>query len=487
MNIEKKSNGSFLGSGENTKFFNEDEIDLMDLLGTVWKWKFLIIGIVILSFLASFIFSRVRFPIRQVTTAVVSLRFPGIEKFQNPDGSLFDRNQLITPFILQHALASMPVDSMSDEVRIKLNREIRSLVSIYPIPAEIEKNDKNQEDKDAVFPNAFRIVFSAEAHYGIAPELMADILTTIVGQYKKNFIEKFAFAPLIVQGQGPELLENSDYDEVLQILRMRLNSMIQVMTDRMGDGGYFLSRESGLSFVGLILEAKIIQTQLVKIEAILQEFKLSKDKTTQISRLRHKIETFAMRREKKAAEAMSAKELLREIRKKEETVRVEKSTSPTTNFMIDGSILESIRKNDYYAFLIKAALEAEVEARNDEVEIRHMENTLKKILNNGWDHDAVEKKRLQIVQLLKQGLDAVELSAQKVNQLNAEYVRHNIDGSIQMLGEPENSRTSDPNRKRLPVLTLVMSGFLSILLAFFTEAVMRRKTNQSGQPGRDIR
>ncbi|MBN2255012.1 MAG: hypothetical protein JW736_04860, partial [Deltaproteobacteria bacterium] len=80
--------------------YRDDEINLIDYLRVLWKWKVFIALVVALCVLVVGSIMFIKYPTRYVTTCTVSLSFPGIEKHENPDGTVFTKEQLITPVLL---------------------------------------------------------------------------------------------------------------------------------------------------------------------------------------------------------------------------------------------------------------------------------------------------------------------------------------------------------------------------------------------------
>ena len=117
-----------------TSLYQEDEINIIDLLTTIWKRKYFIILFCTLFTLAVYCYFALKYPVRYVTETVIALSFPGIEKHLNPDGSVFTKEQIITPDILTKA--STP---LLDKENFDLSpADIRAMVAIQAvIPPEI--------------------------------------------------------------------------------------------------------------------------------------------------------------------------------------------------------------------------------------------------------------------------------------------------------------------------------------------------------------
>ena len=85
----------------------EDEIELMDLLQVLYRWKGFIALTTLVSITVTLVILMIKYPPDFVTTATFSLNFTGIEKHHNPDGTLFEQSQIITPQIIAKATANI--------------------------------------------------------------------------------------------------------------------------------------------------------------------------------------------------------------------------------------------------------------------------------------------------------------------------------------------------------------------------------------------
>ncbi|MBW2662567.1 MAG: hypothetical protein JRD93_11400 [Deltaproteobacteria bacterium] len=72
---------------ENNKMpeYYEDEIDLIDYLRVLWRWKWVIALMVVICAGAAIGITMAKYPTQYVTECIVALNFPGIEKHRNPD------------------------------------------------------------------------------------------------------------------------------------------------------------------------------------------------------------------------------------------------------------------------------------------------------------------------------------------------------------------------------------------------------------------
>lgn len=124
--------------------FYDDEIDLMAILSVIYRRKWLILMIMIIS--AAFVTGWTMYTMRDSSEAIVQLNFPGIEKHQYPDGSLFTMYDIIAPDIISGAAVSL---KNQDHKKIFIENP-RRFISINPfVPYEIKTKIKTMKKQNS--------------------------------------------------------------------------------------------------------------------------------------------------------------------------------------------------------------------------------------------------------------------------------------------------------------------------------------------------
>ena len=125
-------------------YYPDDEIELIDYLRVLWKWKVFILLIVILCAGVAMGLTLVKYPVKQITECIISLNFSGIENHKNPDNTLFSKEQIITPAILTRATAFL-------QKKDKNLEDIRGMIDIKAvIPFKVqEKMEAAKKKKES--------------------------------------------------------------------------------------------------------------------------------------------------------------------------------------------------------------------------------------------------------------------------------------------------------------------------------------------------
>ena len=172
------------------RYYPDDEINLIDYLRVLWKWK---VFIILMAFLCTGVaigITTVKYPAKYVTSCIISLNFPGIEDHKNPDNTMFAKEQIITPDILTRATSFLQKNGQSFSE--KNLRGMIGIESIIPsgIKAEMKKANKGKESY-TFYPNQFSLTLTSGKDCILSTKECDEILLSIVDQYRKDFEKKY--------------------------------------------------------------------------------------------------------------------------------------------------------------------------------------------------------------------------------------------------------------------------------------------------------
>ncbi len=446
--------------------YYEDEIELIDYLRVLWKWKVFIVLMVVLCAGAAIGITMVKYPTKYVTECIISLNFPGIEKHRNPDDTLFDKNQIITPAILSRATASL-----QKEKALSL-RGMIAIKAIMPpdVQEEIKKAGKRKESY-AFFPNQFSLTLATERENIFSEEEKSLIFLSIADEYRREFERKYGEEPLVAISFPDDFLAKYDYGEIVDIFKTKIDTFIKFLDSKVKKAGFFRSQKTGLSFIDIKSDVESLRNiELLKTEAIIRTLKLTKNKENLINQYKYNIRKIEIRKRKKEKEASVAHRLLKEMRQTGRyELSKEASSEKGTSLVLDSSFIENLIKNDYFSSLLKTALKAEVEAKSLEVDKEFLE---KKIVILKEKKEGKQKENIACVQKsLKTIQDEISILSQRANDLNMECLRRSVAGAVQVIKDPETFETRSGNLKKTALLAAVVGLFFSIFLAFFIEYI----------------
>lgn len=166
---------------EERGYYEDDEIDLMELLHTLLKHKLTIVVstilITLIVTLGGYIYNR----INTVNSAIIGFNYPELEKGKNPDGSIFLRTNII-PLDVINQVYEQYKGSMNNE---SLD-EFRNAIVVEPIiPAS------TQTLIDNALKRGENLSFTASNYEITLKEKNKDILTKLVNDSIARYINRY--------------------------------------------------------------------------------------------------------------------------------------------------------------------------------------------------------------------------------------------------------------------------------------------------------
>lgn len=461
--------------------YYEDEINLIDLLRVLWKWKYFIVILIVLCSGVAIGITTVIYPARYVTNCIISLNFPGIEEHKNPDNTMFAKGQIITPNILMRATSFLQKDDKSfSEI------DLREMIGIEPIisPRNVKKKEK---EPDKFYPNKFNLTLTSGKDGIFSTKKKNQILTTIVNEYRADFERKYEQEPLVVVEFPANFLANSDYIDVVKTFKEKIDIFIKFLNFKIKKAGFFRSQKTGESFIDLKSDLELLKNiEVAQIEATIETLKLTKNKENIINLYRHQIRVIEVERKKRQNEALVAKELLKDMRQSEE-YRLQKgavSNKGDTSLVLDTTFIQNLVKEDSSSFLLKTALEAEVAAKKKGVDKDYLQ---KEIAILEGTEKGTEKEKITFVQTkMKDIKDRIIVLSTKANNMNSEYLGALFSNAVKVIEAPKTYKTRAVSIKKIVLLSSVAALFMAIFSAFFIEYIKNANRTTLNYPNHNI-
>ncbi|MBW2595590.1 MAG: hypothetical protein JRC93_06385, partial [Deltaproteobacteria bacterium] len=247
--------------------------------------------------------------------------------------------------------------------------------------------------------------------------------------------------------------------------KVRTGNFIKFLDSRIAKAGFFRSQKTGDSFIDLKNDLELLDNiKISGIEANIKTLKLTKNKENLINVYRHKIRTIDVERKKKEKEALIAKKLLKDMKQpgRYEPSKGAGREKGETNLILDTTFIKDLVKEDSSALLLKTALQAEIRAKNLEVDKEFLEEEIALLREKEKEK---EKENIAYIQTgLKDIEDKIVVLSKRANDLNREYLGRLINNAIQVVNDPE---TSSVRGKIAGIVAL----FMFVFLAFFIEYI----------------
>lgn len=423
--------------------YQDDEIELIDILRVIWRWKWFIGVVVVIAVAITAGVIMQRFPLRTGSAAIISLSFPGIEKGQNPDGSAFAADQLIAPIIIHRAVEQI---KHLDKNRVMANW--RDAVTVSPVVPEGIKEDAT------FFPDKFKVsVFSktreGEVVFSDKAQTKA-LLLRIIDAYKDMFETRYIKTFLV-----PPKMMIDDISPLgaLAVIKQKAERLSTEISGLSSEAAGYKSKTQATSLNDIAQEVEIFNDILLKnaMSRILLDF-YDEPFVEAYTALSRKIE-------KNQAEASAARNML-------DRLVHEGNEKQAEGIILDSQALEYYSRMDVRKYLVEKALNAEIETNNLQVELKALQSDSK----NG----NAEEVPSVIIKLK----DRVVGMCETANGIYSEYMHDTLDGTIRQVTDIQLLSNRDINVKLMVVLAMVAAFFVAIFLAFFIEYINNAKNRQ---------
>jgi len=482
--------------------YHEDEIDLYELLGVLWKKKGLIVLIVAVCVICAGVYAYSK--ARVITSEMVKLSFSGIDKHAYPDGSAFDMHDLIAPDILQKASGAIS----NAPARQAFLTNPRSYIIVRPIIPKVVIKEAERMEKDprvaamtmkAVMeseknayvyrPNQFSLLFIEPKDGPFESSEKEQLLLGIKSAFEDTFKERFIRPNLLALDLSKDEFSKQDYTEQVKILDERIEGYLSFLNARIKNAGHYRSSKTGDSFVDIAASLKNLNNSFIKVNAAINTMHLTKSKKMQEEKHVYKIKMIEKDQKKKQEEALIAQDMLNAVWKREHKGQEEETTNlagASQNglpaMMMDADALEKLSQKEYISMLIKKTLDARVQASSLKVDREFEEQELAAL--QGVDMDAGKDYRSFIENELESTRSRVMELGSKANALNREYLEKRYSHIIQVQNPPRSFISYHRNPRKIIPLSFVASLFLAIFIAFFMEYISNaRKRNVRGGKG----
>lgn len=424
---------------ERNYYEQEDKLDLLDLVRTLMKRKYMIAIVTLIITLCMIIGGYLYNKSKAITTIVITLNYPGRENGKTPNGALLTTNEIVPLDVLNNVY-----DKHKDIIKEKDKRDfINSIDLVWMIPDHIKKRIKDAENRGEKYnytPSEFQIV--SKDNKKIVDDIANESLASFIERYRPNY----TIQPIKIEG-------DYDYPTVFELISDKIDTLKTLVNDR--DKKHFISNKSGYSF------DKIRQNieSLEKLE--LQDYysyytvhNLSLDMKAREVRYKSDIQVLKLQREGLISQRDTIKKMIDDYRPGEK------------NFIIGnvGELQKKLDQSDeYYGKLIDQYLNLNRSIVEKEQRIKKLEEENKVALVYPTEQQK-EKMNLKLDVLINRLNSIIE----DVNTINDEYIRVTYSNMISITAPVIETTAGKPLYMYL-ALGIILGLFTGIFFSFIAE------------------
>lgn len=424
---------------ERNYYEQEDELDLLDLVRTLMKHKYMIAIVTIVITLFMIVGGYFYNKSEAITTTIITLNYPGRENGKTPNGALLTTNEIVPLDVLNNVY-----DKHKDIIKEKDKRDfINSVELVSVVPDYIKKRIEEAEKKGEKYiytPSEFQIV--SKDNKKIVDDIANESVASFIERYRPNY----TIQPIKIEG-------DYDYPTVFELISDKIDTLKTLVNDR--DKKHFISNKSGYSF------DKIRQNieSLEKLE--LQDYysyytvhNLSLDMKAREVRYKSDIQVLKLQREGLISQRDTIKKMIDDYRPGEK------------NFIIGnvGELQKKLDQSDeYYGKLIDQYLNLNRSIVEKEQRIKKLEEENKVALVYPTEQQK-EKMNLKLDVLINRLNSIIE----DVNTINDEYIRVTYSNMISITAPVIETTAGKPLYMYL-ALGIILGLFTGIFFSFIAE------------------
>lgn len=301
----------------------------------------------------------------------VVLSFPGFERGQYPDGSLFQPDDLRRYPIVTEAITRTTGAATPEQIA-----SVRKGLTIEGIIPEAVVAQRDQVRADGqrpppYIPDAYRLTLTSKDSPWDGSQ-REQLLRDLVAVYHEQFRETYAEIPRSF-GRIFAALEEADYTEYELLINTEIDNIRAYLEQMSAQAGAFRSPTTNQSFNDLIERTEFFsQIQLNQTLGIIHQFGLSRDRDLAMSKMDYHLQLLAFREQQAIEEESVIRDLLAQTQGRNQSyvlsVRAEAAEGRDEAPIIDRGLINSLVESDAYNFLIREALNAGLRTKEIQAE-----------------------------------------------------------------------------------------------------------------------
>lgn len=422
------------------KYIEDDEIDLMEIIKILIDNKITIIVTTLVFTLIVILGGYLYNKKNSAYNTILGFNYLGIEKGLNPNGTQFNKNDLVSTNELNYLFDKYSEKGLKskDLKSLRQNIEVKGIVPQY-ITERIEQALKKGETLSYT-PIQYSISLK-DGNKDIAEELVQDVIAEFNKKYKPQY-----------EISEVSLNNSYDYDDYIVILKEHINRLLLETKGEMKEK--FSSKITGVSYIELSRKIQNYENvNLKKYISYIDVYNFSNNALTKKTRLEADIKMLKLEKSKLLGEAEVVKKALDEYK-------------PTTKQLVLPSIGEMGIKldteNEYYSKLLGKYIELKTLAANKDYEIKYKKQELEEIKTpSSTEDEAIQK-------IIKNLVTELNKITEEINNLNKEYFDVEYGEMVKKIA-PVELKTEGKSVFLYAIVGIVLGAFIGIFIVFIKE------------------
>lgn len=437
---------------ERRYYEEEDEIDLLELVHTMLKHKFMIIIVTLLvtviATLGGYLYNRSN----TINKAIIGFNYPELQDGKNPDGSIFSKNNIIPLDVIIDTY-----EIYKEELNVDSLDEFRSTIRIEAIISEATKTRIENALK-----NGENISYTA-SNYEIINEVRnKEILTKMIEDSVSKYIK--SYKPTYTIQTLEDNIFDYDYSDAYNLLNERVKMM--EMNIATYENKSYMSSRLGYSFD--MISERIKNFKNIELQDYYSYYmanNFSKNKNTRLVRINSNIQELLLENQSLEGKGKILKEMLQELKPTQKQVII-------PNIPENGININNGEEEDYYSKLVADYVELNNKIEDNKVNIILLEKSKQDIKQPSSEDIKLLEEKLNV------SVKKINSIIEDMNKLSEEYVDVTYSNMIKVISPVRTTTNGKPLILFLGV-GVVLGGMLGIFLAFMKEFAKNYKARYS--------
>ncbi len=425
----------------------EDEIDLMDLVKILVRRKITIIAVTAIISLVAILAGGWSYLNGKTANVIIGYNYDGVSKGLNPDGTRFNRRDIVDTVIIRRVYNKYP--NLSKEgIRLKDLKGAVDITGITPNNiSEIAEASLKKGENYIYNPSNFVIDFKLTGN----GEQDKKILQDIIEEYLLYFQYKYR-GNIVVPKMEEKKILNYDFEDELKIIQSNVERAKEIAKRREDKG--FVSTETGMSYTDLSrMLSNISDIDIKNISSSLYVNEISKYPNEKKLLLEDKVRELKNKKAKIKERALILSSMLNQYKPSER-----KMILPT----LGETGIKISTEEEYYTKLVKDYETAATKEKILGVDILEAQRRISEVNNNKAVIKSIEGK-IQVV------LDNFNNIAEVMTKMNKEYEDKYFANSVKIISPV--SLINESKAKLIVAIGIVLGVLLGIASAFIAEFI----------------
>ena len=300
------------------------------------------------------------------TTIPLLLRFDNVNRGHYPDGSPFNKEDIIAPDIVGEVTRKLDLAEAGISARtLRRHLDVVGVMSRETI-REAERQQREGRSPEDIFPSEYRVSLLEGERLGLSEDRQEEILLAVVEAYTERFRRTHSGldAPLPTLFMAADDLQGYDYPLIPDLFLAQVDQILDFLDELQSRSRTFRSGELGYSFSDVKRELESVREErIVHLRSVIVENRLTADPERMVRRYKELIDELEMAISLKEQEARFARELLKEL---DLELPEEESLSEEL-----ADIVEILLRHESHATLLSRSLDAGLEVEALKVELEY--------------------------------------------------------------------------------------------------------------------